>query len=295
VTTPPELEVSGPASFPSLDTSTDVARKAPADSNNPPWSLLQALLTWVASVVLLFLGQLIAIPYLLSHYRGLRPPPEVLLADKTFIMISMAGILPAHLLTLLIVWAVATRMWRFSAKETLGWSSIPGFGLRRSVATGVLLFVLAWFITILLGGQETELERILLSSRAAALIIAFVAVATAPLVEEAVYRGLLFSALQRATGAVPAVIIVTLMFAAPHIPQYWPNVAAISSIALLSIALTVVRARTGRLLPCFIIHLVFNGIQSIIIVCEPYLRAAVEHWRPQAPSSVIIHLMRFLA
>jgi hypothetical protein len=32
-----------------------------------------------------------------------------------------------------------------------------------------------------------------------------------------------------------------------------------------------VRARTGRLLPCYIIHLVFNGIQSVLIVVEPYL------------------------
>jgi len=29
-----------------------------------------------------------------------------------------------------------------------------------------------------------------------------------------------------------------------------------------------VRARTGRLLPCFVIHLVFNGVQSVIIVFE---------------------------
>jgi membrane protease YdiL (CAAX protease family) len=266
----------------------------PVSPDNPPWSLLQAFLTWIASVFLLFLPQLFAIPYLVSHYRGTRPTPEALYADKTFIIIVMSGILPAHLITLLIVWAVATRWRRFSARQVLGWNWTQGFGLRHSVVMGILLFALAWFIAILLGGKETELERILLSSRAAALIIAFVAVATAPLVEEAVYRGILYPALQRTAGAIPAVVIVTLMFAAPHIPQYWPNVAAISSIALLSVVLTLVRAHTGRLLPCFVIHLVFNGIQSLIIVGEPYLRALVERGHPQVPTSAIIHLVRII-
>ncbi|MEP6707487.1 MAG: CPBP family glutamic-type intramembrane protease, partial [Pyrinomonadaceae bacterium] len=55
--------------------------------------------------------------------------------------------------------------------------------------------------------------------------------------------------------------------------QYWPNVGVISAIVLLSVALTLVRARTGRLLPCFIIHLIFNGIQSIEILLAPYIPA----------------------
>ena len=45
----------------------------------------------------------------------------------------------------------------------------------------------------------------------------------------------------------------------------------ISAVGVLSLALTLVRAYTGRLLPCFIMHLVFNGLQSIFIVLEPYL------------------------
>ena len=266
----------------------------PPDPNNPPWSLLQAFLTWIASVILLLLPQLIALPYLVSHYRGLRPTPEVLLADKTFIIIVVAGILPAHLITLILAWAVVTRLGKVSARKALGWSWGPGFGLWQSVGLAFLLFVMAWLITLVLGGQETELERILQSSRVAALLIAFIATATAPLVEEIIYRGVLYPALQRSMGAIPAVLIVTLMFAGPHVPQYWPNLAAISSITLLSVVLTVIRARTGRLLPCFVIHLVFNGIQSLIIVFEPYLRALFEHWRPQTPTGVLPYLLRFL-
>jgi len=44
-------------------------------------------------------------------------------------------------------------------------------------------------IIALAGTQPTDLDRILQSSRAAALILAVIAVATAPLVEEMIYRG----------------------------------------------------------------------------------------------------------
>jgi membrane protease YdiL (CAAX protease family) len=84
------------------------------------------------------------------------------------------------------------------------------------------------------------------------------------------------------------------MFAGLHVYQYRQNIGAILSISLLSFVLTYIRARTGRLLPCFIIHLVFNGIQSLIIVLEPYLRAIVQNWRPQPTTGVVIHILRFL-
>src|SRR5262249_2974543 len=111
-------------------------------------------------------------------------------------------------------------------------------------------------------------------------------VATAPLVEEMVYRGLLYSAFQKAMGQWGAVVVVASMFAGLHVVQYWPNAAAISSITLLSVVLTMVRARTGRLLPCYVIHLVFNGIQSVIILLEPYIRAALELWRQHPVSGI---------
>ena len=77
----------------------------------------------------------------------------------------------------------------------------------------------------------------------------------------------------------------------PHVPQYWPNIAVISSITLLSVALTVLRARTGRLLPCIAVHFVFNGIQSVIIVAEPYLRTALENMRHAGPNGLLIQLL----
>jgi membrane protease YdiL (CAAX protease family) len=297
VNTPPETAHSAltispqatPANGPDLP-----ATPPGVNPNNPPWGLPAALITWFLSIAAVaVVPNLCALPYVWYHFRGAAAPTrEILLADKTFMLLFVSGWLPAHLLTLGLIWAVATRWGKFSIKEVFGWSWSPRFGLGKSIASAIGLYVLAMIIIGLVSTQETDLDRILRSSRAAALILAFIAVATAPLMEEMIYRGLLYSALQKITGPWSAVIVVSVMFAGLHVLQYWPNAGVIGSITLLSIVLTVVRARTGRLLPCFVIHLVFNGVQSIIIVIEPYLRSLVEHWRPQPTPGILFSLVR---
>lgn len=260
---------------------------------NPPWGLLAALLIWMASVALLFLPQFLALPYILTHYRDQHPTMEMLLRDKTVIVILVAGILPAHLITLAIAWAVVTRFGKLPASVVLRWRWGNRIGVVKTIMMGVLLFAVAWLIVLAFGGKETELERIINSSRAAALLIAFMAVATAPLVEEIIYRGILYPAWQHLTGSLPAVVIVTLMFAIPHVPQYWPNFAVILSITMLSAALTIVRARTGRLLPCYVIHLVFNGVQSLLILADPLLRSLGNPPQPKAAPAILRSVLAF--
>jgi CAAX protease family protein len=266
----------------------------PAVAGNPPWSLLTAVATWIASVLLLFLPQVLAIPYLAVHYHGTRPTVETLMADKTLILILVAGVLPAHLITLFIVWAVVTRFGKVSAIETLGLTWNGRFRLAACIALALMLYLAAFLLTLLFGGQGTALDRLVESSRSAALIIAFLAVATAPIVEESIYRGILYPALERTSGATVAIVLVTLLFAIPHVPQYWPNLGVIASITLLSVALTMLRAKSGRLLPCIVVHLVFNGVQSVIIIADPFLRAAFENMRHAKPQGSIMHVISLI-
>ena len=67
--------------------------------------------------------------------------------------------------------------------------------------------------------------------------------------------------------------LVSLLFAGVHVWQYRNNVAVIIVITALSIVLTVSRALSGKVLPAFIIHLAFNGIQSVIIVLGGFIDA----------------------
>ena len=253
------------------------------DANNPPWGLGGALLVWLSSLLLLaFVPLVFLIPY--SLHRGLsfadpdfvRRFAEFAITDKNAIIVQVVSLLPIHLLTFGLVWALVTRLGKFPFLRMIGWEWPQWFWPWLSVGLGVALFVGALVIAKLVGAEKpTQLEQIINSSMAARLAIAFLAVFTAPFVEEFIYRGVLFAALQRLTGAVLASLITLGLFILIHVPQYWPNVGVIAAVGFLSVALTVVRATTGRLLPCVVIHFVFNGIQSGWLLVEPYISSPV--------------------
>jgi membrane protease YdiL (CAAX protease family) len=300
------------------------------DPDNPPWGLMTALLVWVASVLLIALLPLIAlIPYALYKSRDVgydvfvRSLPE----DKTAILISILTVIPVHLLTLALIWVVVTQFGKRPFWSTLGWSWGRNFGFWTSSGLAIALFFAGTAIISLVGGEPTDVDQIIKSSAAARYTTALLATATAPLVEELIYRGLIYSALQRAVdrlwtmirlllplasakaillraegklwgarclsllarlwatvnnilppavqnrmGMFWAVIIVSALFAFVHVFQYYNNFGVIAAIVLLSVSLTLVRAYTGRLLPCYIMHLIFNGVQALYIVLEPYIQ-----------------------
>ncbi len=64
-------------------------------------------------------------------------------------------------------------------------------------------------------------------------------------------------------------LVVTLLFAIVHVPQYWGSPATIVLICILSLVLTLIRVQTGNLLPCIIMHTIFNGIQSVVLLIQP--------------------------
>jgi membrane protease YdiL (CAAX protease family) len=68
-----------------------------------------------------------------------------------------------------------------------------------------------------------------------------------------------------------AVVIVSLLFAGVHVLQYFNNPGVIAVITILSVSLTVVRARTRSLLPSYVIHLVFNSLQAILLILQPLI------------------------
>jgi len=232
---------------------------------------------WAASVMTLLIVPLVyALPYLVYRIIKLGPPtPEALATDKMLIFYSVAAILPSHMLTFVFVWLVVTYGGRrpFWKNIDFDWpkNASPVTVTLLSVLVATLLFGLAWAVTSLYGERKTDLDIMIQSSIYTRVATAFVALVTAPLVEELIYRGLLYRALEKAAGMGVAIAFVSLLFAGVHVFQYRNNIAVITAITVLSITLTVVRAVTGSVLPAFIIHLVFNGIQSVLIVLGGFI------------------------
>jgi uncharacterized protein len=256
-----------------------------ATPDNPPWGPLIAVLVWIASVIAIVLFPLLFLmPYAVSSgpsFSEQQAFGEFLKQDPTAMILQIAGIIPAHIATLVLAWIVTTKLNKFSFTETLGWRS-GGMAWWHYLAILVFFFAVASVVGIYLPEQENELTRILQSSRSAVFLVAFMATFTAPIVEEVIYRGILYSAFQRTLGAVLAIIAVTLLFALVHVPQYYPSISTIALLLLLSLILTLVRAWTGNLLPCIILHTIFNGTQSLLLILEPYIKASAPTVEPAA-------------
>ncbi len=241
--------------------------------DNPPWNWLTASGVWLASIVFLVLPSILIVFYAIAKkvdVGNAENLKQFLLNDPTAILIQIILVIPAHALTLTLAWVVITKFNKFSFREALGWKW-GGFRFWHIVVILVVFFLLAAALTALIGEQDNELMRILRSSRSAVYIVAFLATFSAPIVEEVIYRGIIYSAFYKAFGVVTAVIAASTLFAGVHFLQYNGDITALIMICLLSLVLTLIRARTGNLLPCIVLHTVFNGIQSLLLILQPYI------------------------
>lgn len=261
--------------LPAVEPSKTQSSLSPDD---PHWNSWTGVLTWAASVAaILLLPSVFLAVY--AGYTGVRMDnADQLVAwaktNPTAIIVQISAIFPAHLFTLALGWAVVTGFGKRPFFESLGWRT-AGVRWWHYIAMLLGFMALSVVFTSILPVQEDDMERIVRSSRTALYLVAAMAVLTAPIVEEVIYRGVLYSPLKSRLGTAAAVALVTVLFTAVHVPQYAENPAKIGLLALLSLGLTLLRAATGNLLPCIILHTLINATNSSLLIAEPYLRTLV--------------------
>ncbi len=118
-------------------------------------------------------------------------------------------------------------------------------------------------------GVETvqDTVKILQESNNPAILglMAFAAVIAAPLCEEIVFRGYLYSATKRFAGPWPAGICSALVFAAAH-----GSIAALLPLFVFGCVLVFVYEKTGSLWAPIAVHFCFNGATVIIQMAARY-------------------------
>jgi CAAX protease family protein len=241
-----------PAFHPEPTTTQSVAR----------WSdLLWAFLVWgVSGPFVLILNYLLLFILWLNNSM-----PEIQITQASVIF-SLSITLAMQLTGLVAAWMFVTRMGRRPFWRSLGWGWIPQFKLVHAIGLALLMIGLAVAAEHTLPHKETDLEKFLKMGASVRIMVAALAVVTAPLIEEIVYRGVIYSTVEGLMGKVAAVTFVTMLFALVHAPQYWGSAAALTSILSLSFVLTLLRAWTGKLLPCFATHLVYNSVQALALI-----------------------------
>lgn len=256
--------------------------------DNPPWNGWVALGVFFASIVFILISASVFLtPYLKSTTQvGSTDLERFIVSDPTAVFLQLVSVVPAHFLTLALCWFVATKGGTYPVKQVLGWQ-MNGFRVWHAIGITATFYALFIVAVVLLGKVEHSFDQMLASSKWIVIPVVILAVLTAPIVEETVYRGIMYSAWQRVFGKYPAAAAVTILFTLVHGAQYSqsskPDVATLSVLFLLSLTLTIVRIKTGNLLPAIVLHTVFNLFQSIIMLISTFI-VDVDPTNPATPS-----------
>jgi membrane protease YdiL (CAAX protease family) len=213
----------------------------------PHWTLAHVALVALATVLIQLLG---------AHFApiAVQDITQVLSWSTLFFAASVALVL-----------RVAMRLSPRGLAE-LGFA--PGGNLRGCVLAFVayiacaplllgLTAVWVWFLQWSgIGPGDRDLEE-LLSKLAPGhrLVPVVLGALVMPAFEEILFRGFLQPALVARIGRTLGILATSLLFAAPH------GVGSLLPIFALACMLGVVRERSGRLLPCIVLHALHNGLQ----------------------------------
>lgn len=255
-----------------LPTDTDSPPEPPPDPDNPHWGPGTGLGAWAFSIAAAIIVPLIPLLLILLGKMINGASPEAVRAwaeSPAAALVLTIATLPAQALTLLFCWAVVTRLGKRPFLQSLGWNWAGRSVLYWSlISLGIVAFVnfASNYLLRWLPDRPSPFEELLRSSPSIRIATVVLAIIGAPLVEEIVYRGVLFSGLRKRLSGTATVLAVTVIFVSVHVPQYLGAWRSIAGLTLLSLALTIVRARTSSVLPSFLIHLVNNMIASVALI-----------------------------
>ncbi len=146
----------------------------------------------------------------------------------------------------------------------------------RSLWFGPVLQGVLWLVLlplVWLGGDvgNQQLIEDLERSREVLPVALFAigAVVMAPIVEETLYRGLLFRALLRRFSPGTAVFVSALIFAAVHFLGDPNAFRSLPALAALGVVLARRALRTGSLSACILIHAGFNLTTTVLVLLAP--------------------------
>ncbi len=156
--------------------------------------------------------------------------------------------------------------------RTLRWVRTPNFHVGTLILTGAFLAVTVLLTSLLFPAPpESALDRILTTPASIAAFV-FLGIVVAPLMEEIMFRGFLYTVLVDLYGPGLAVPVTSLAFAGLHFLQLWGNWPAMFLILAVGYILTNARRRTNSLIPSVIMHTAYNtmifGISAISLLVE---------------------------
>jgi hypothetical protein len=208
------------------------------------------------------LGAVIAATLLLSLVEGLLVRAQVVTAlpMSTQLIVRGTVVLIYYAILFALVWWLAARRQRPLALAVgLRPADWGVSGLRVIVylvivrAAGFVYAALLYFLQVHVPGQATDLTKFFGAGLTGIAMTVVIAGFIGPLVEEMVFRGVVFGALSDLLPGWVAVVASALIFATLHFNAYLFIPAFI-----VGIALALIYARSGSLWPAVVLHSLYN-------------------------------------
>ena len=228
-----------------------------------PWLIKDAL--WI--VLILMLIQLCAG---LMHWGGVKL--GWFAADERETVTALIQGVLFHGVALLVIWGLIRRR-NSSWDEAFG---LNWLRLKRAMGQGVASYIgiiPIVFVTSLLcqlffyaAGYPVALQDVVTiflepQSGWSLFFLLLLAVVVAPLVEEALFRGILLPVLMKKMGLGTAVVVSSLFFAVIH--QHLPSMAPLF---ILAVVLAMLYIHSGSLWAPIVLHGIFNGVSICILL-----------------------------
>ncbi len=245
----------------------------PSRSPTTDWSPWTALLALLGGLVLAAVaGLVVDIPALALGVTisSSHTPPGLSIADTVVqdVAFVLAAVYCAHL------GGRAVRAWQFGLRPPgVGWRSAG----RRIVLLLVAFIVLSAAWALAFHPSEEKLLEQLGSNEGAALLLlsAGLTCVVAPICEEFLFRGYIFTALRNWRGTLPAAVMTGLVFGGVHAGS--APVLDLVPLAGLGFGLCLLYRYTGSLYPCMLAHSLNNSIAF----------SSLEGWSWQAPVLIV--------
>ncbi len=266
---------------PPADVAVVQAESDPNRSPEVPWRPWTAPLALLVAFLFAAIGSLaVDVPAALFGVRikGETLPPGISLAD-TFVQ-DAAFVLAAVLVA---YWFAGwVRTWQFGLRPPgLGWRSAT---LRTLLVLAAFLIVSIAYETAVHAEKEKLLQDLGANEGTAMLLLtALLTCAVAPICEEFLFRGYIFSALRNWRGTALAAVTTGLLFGGVHVGSA-PAVDLVP-LAVLGVVLCLLYRWTGSLYPCIAVHSLNNSIAF----------AGIEHWTWQLPVLAVCALATIAA
>jgi membrane protease YdiL (CAAX protease family) len=219
----------------------------------PPWTAPLAL---VAGLILAALGALLVdLPALALGVKisSSHTPPGIAIAD-TFVQ-DLAFVAAAVYCAQL--GGRIVRSWMFGLRRPVnGWRSASGMIL---LLLGAFLLLSIVWSAVFHPTEEKLLEQLGSNESTTLLLLsAGLTCVIAPICEEVLFRGFIFTALRNWRGTLTAAAITGVLFGAVHAGS--APALDLVPLAALGVGLCLLYRRTGSLYPCFVAHSLNNSI-----------------------------------